>query len=287
MKSTCSIFLLLFSMTLYSGIGPSLAEEPEEIESIEPVSVSRWDADNFPRDERGINLLTARTPRQGAWLFFVTHRAWKSVDDEPAENLLGMDSGGLKIGIGVRYAVLDRLDFGVQRFNGSSETFDTYEFDGRYRIFDQPDHGIDLAVRGGVSWFIQPDADDASGFFGQLLVNRSVGNRFLFGACLLYHSDSTSDRKGTDDEDMSWGAGALVEINLFPSLTWNIEGVWNAGGFGLDNPVTATSLKLKTFRHTFCLVLSNSQYTGADGLVAGAWREPDDLVIGFNITREL
>lgn len=35
------------------------------------------------------------------------------------------------------------------------------------------------------------------------------------------------------------------------------------------------------------LVASNTQYVSADGMVADAWRDWDEPIIGFNITREL
>lgn len=279
---------LILPALLLLPTGICSAEEVEEIDSLEILTEpSPWDPDLWPRDDRWINLSQGRTIRPGAWLFTVTHRAWESLDEEPGDHGLGLDSGSLKVGLGVRYSPWERLDLGLQRTNGTAEVFDTYEMDARFQLLDQVDQGIDLALRGGVSWFAQPDTEDASGAFGQLLLSRDLGHRIRLGGGLLFHADSSSDLKSTEDDEESWGVAAAGELWLHPRLAWLVESAWNVSGYGEEEPALATSLKLRTHRHTFSVVLSNTQYTGADGLPTGAWREPDDLLIGFNITREI
>jgi hypothetical protein len=217
----------------------------------------------------------------------VTHRARKTFTEDTADDYLGLDAGGLKVGLGLRYGVLPFLDVGLYRVNGTAEIFDTYEFDLKVQLLKQEQHFVDLAVRPGASWFRQPGMDDASGFFGQLLASRTCRRRLTLGAGLLYHSDSSSAIKSTDDDDESLAAQALVEFRLTPAIAWNLEMASNLSGYGESRPALSTSFKVLTHRHTFALVISNTQYGAADGIVTNAWREWDDLIFGFNITREI
>ena len=281
LQKLCAVFVLILLV-----IPVSAEEDVEEFDLGDIEIVDEWSPDNFARDERVINLFRGRTTRKGAWVFNVNHRAWESLDEEPIDNYLGLDSGSLKIVLGLRYGLLENLDVGIQRVNGTAENFDTYEFDARYQLLDQESGGVNLAVRGGVSWFAQTDEDDASGWFGQLSLDHTFNEWFTLGASAIYHEDSSSDRKMTTDDEESVGAGAMLEWYLTPRFAIAAEGFWNMSGYGEDEPVIATALKYRTHRHTFSLVISNTQYTLSDGLPAGAWRETDEMVIGFNITRE-
>lgn len=267
--------------------GAIVAEDTEEYLELDHLEiVSDWSSDNFARDDRVINLWRGRTTRKGAWVFHVAHRAWENVDEEPLDNYLGLDSGSLKIVLGLRYGLLERLDLGIQRINGTAESFDTYEFDARYQLLDQKTSGINLLIRGGLSWFTQTDEDDASGWFGQMSLDHTFNQRFTLGASAIYHEDSSSDRKSDIDDDESMGAGIMMEFYVTPRFALAAEGVWNISGYGEDEPVLAAALKYRTHRHTFSVVFSNTQYILTDGLPAAAWREIDEMVIGFTITRE-
>ena len=57
-------------------------------------------------------------------------------------------------------------------------------------------------------------------------------------------------------------------------------------GYAEAHPIISTALKFVTYRHTFSLVVTNSQYTSADGIVANTYRQAKDLILGFTITRE-
>jgi hypothetical protein len=58
------------------------------------------------------------------------------------------------------------------------------------------------------------------------------------------------------------------------------------GGFEERYPVVSTSLRATTNKHTFALVVSNTQYFGATGIATNTFRGYDDLILGFTITRE-
>ena len=57
-------------------------------------------------------------------------------------------------------------------------------------------------------------------------------------------------------------------------------------GYGAKWPTFSSSLKFITNRHVFSLILSNTQYTNADGVVSNTDRGFDQLVVGFTVIRE-
>ena len=264
---------------------PEEIEEIEEITEIEPSTV--WNSNNFPIMDRTINVATPRTMRKLSLLFLMEHRTRQSLRDKPFHDLLGFDSGGLKIGIGLRYGVLDRLEAGFYRLNGTVEIFDTYEFDVKYHFLSDNRFPLDAAIRLGISWFSQDEIDDDAGLFGQLLFGKTIRGRASIGTGLLLHTNSSSDRKSLVDEESSLAIPAQLEVLLTPKWSWNIEVVTNVAGYGEEHPVVSSSLKIMTHRHTFSIVVSNTQYMGADGIVANTSKSLKDAIIGFTITREL
>jgi hypothetical protein len=146
--------------------------------------------------------------------------------------------------------------------------------------------GVDLAVRAGASWFAQRDAEDAHGFFGQLLATRIIANRLVLTAGLLYHSSSTNATKHNENQSYSaaWAAGA--ELRLAPQVSVDAELVSCTFGYCSKNPAFSGGVKFFTSRHTFALVCGNTQYIAADGYLANTDTPWKNLAIGFNITRE-
>ncbi len=250
-------------------------------------SVSLYRNGNFDMPDRAISLLAGNTIPEKNFLFIVEHRNREPVDEEPFHDLLGFDGGGLKIGLGMRYGFLDNLDAGVYRSNGTNESFDTYEFDVRWRLLVQNQHGIDLAIRPGFSIFTQKEEDDGSGVFAQLLASRTWGRRCFAGTGILYHSESSGAVKKNTDDEHSVAVSAFMDFFLFSWLTWNVESACSVNGYGADHPIISSSFKIFTYGHTFSIVFSNSQYTTADGIVSNSERGFGDTVIGFAITRTI
>ena len=285
-----NIFTILgISAWLISASLSGLSAQNEEIEKFEVVEVletTGQESANQPVVERGINVMKARTLRAKSLLFTIDHRARQSVDDKTFDDFLGLDSGGLKIGLGLRYGIMDNLEAGFFRLNGTAEIFDVYEFDIKYGILKQKTAGFDLAFRGGVTWFAQKNAEDASGALLQLLAGRSFSGGFRLNTGLLYHSESSNDLKTALDDDYSIGLPVSVEIPLTNRVKMELETVFNVSGYGSPHPVCAFGLKYLTYRHSFMINLSNTQYISADGIVSGSGRGGDDIIFGFTITRE-
>jgi len=251
-----------------------------------------WYGKAFPEPIRILALQTARAVRKGGFEFVLDHRSGSAIYDKDSKqpfsdmwnNFLGLD-GGLQVGLGLRYGVIDNLDVGMYRAGSSTKT-DTYEFDARYQALHQEDMGIDLAARAGVTWFSQPNAEDAHGFYGQLLATRLIANRLLLSAGWLYHSNSTNNTKYNEDKKWSTAGAVGVEARLAPAVALDAEVVSCVAGYCSKNPAFSAGVKYITSRHTFALVCGNTQNITADGYLTNTDRQWNKMVIGFNITRE-
>lgn len=268
----------------------TLSEVPDLQETEDPAA--GWYGKGFPEPVRILALPTARAVRKGGFEFVIDHRAASAIYNGDSKhpwadmwnNFLGFDSQ-IQVGLGLRYGVIDDLDVGLYRA-GTSAATDTYEFDFRYRVVSQDTLGIDLGVRGGVTWFSQPNAEDAHGLYGQVLATRLLFNRVLISGGWLYHSNSTNATKYNQDRAWSTAGAVGLEARLAAPVSVDAEIVSCVAGYCSKNPAFSAGLKYFTSRHTFALVCGNTQYITADGYLTNTdvpWKR---LVIGFNITRE-
>jgi hypothetical protein len=273
--------------------GTGETEEIEEIEEIDEIEVvgpiPGWDSEAYARIERAVNVMTASTIRKHSFLFTIDHRTWQALEEDSFQDFLGFDAGNLKIGLGLRYGILDNLEVGVLRSNGTfpRHRSDTYDFDGKYQLFHQDRQYIDGAVRGGITWLSTEDDEDSAGFFFQFLATRVISERLRLGTGFLYHSDSYNDDKLEIDDDYSVAIPLLVEVRLTRRMALSGELVPNVAGYREDHPVFAISIKFITHRHSFAIVFSNNQHFTPDGIVTNTNRDFDDMIMGFTITREL
>jgi hypothetical protein len=251
-----------------------------------------WYGKGYPERIRILGLPTARPVRKGGWDMVIDHRSgkaiWDKTNDRPfanmANNFLGFD-GPMNVGLGLRYGVIDNLDVGAYRTFASFGT-DTYEFDARYLALHQEDVGVDVAVRAGLSWFSQPDKEDATGYFGQLLVTRLLFNRLLLTGGAFYHSNSTNSSKYNQDKKYSVAGAGGAEVRLAAPIAVDAEVVACTSGYCSKNPAFSGGVKFFTNRHTFALVCGNTQYLTSDWYITNTDTKWKALVIGFNITRE-
>jgi len=261
---------------------------PPESEGNSPTVIIQsdtWDLDEFALPDRIINVLTPDPIQRGNLHLTIIHRARQSLTENAGRDYLGLDAGGLKIGIGLRYGLRDMADVGFFRLNGTAESFDTYEFDLRVRLLEETMAPVAVALRPGFTWFAQPEEEDASGYFGQLLIERNFGKHLSIAGGVLYHSESSGDRKSTGDDDESMAIHAGFSIRLRPRFSLDGEVTSTVSGYGEDDPAVSVAIRMFTYGHTFSLVVTNTQYVSADGIVGNAWRPMDEPVIGFNITR--
>jgi hypothetical protein len=279
-----------------STSAPAFPKSPTAGAGIEPIDTPEvftlWlNPENYPRIERAVNVMNARTTRPRTLNFIVDHRTFEPFQRNSFHDLVGFDAGALKIGLALRYGILDRLEAGARRLSNGPDGFDTYEFDVKYWALRAEQHYVDLAARVGGTWYSQVNGRDSGGALAQLLASRSFRERVWVATGLMYHSNASNEgRIGADGLRLpARGALAIslaVEWRLTTFLSWDAEAVFAVAGYHSKYPVAATAIKFISHRHTFALLFSNSQYVTADGIVANTSRGIHDLIVGFTITRE-
>lgn len=251
------------------------------------MDVLMEDHANHTRVERGLVVPAPRTTRKGTLSYLIEHRNRIPVDDEPFDNFLGFDGGGLKVGLGLYYGLTDNADIGLYRLNGTSESFDTYQFTCRIRWLSEKTAAFDSAILAGTSLFTVPDEDDDWGVFLGGLFGKSLTDKIYCSLGLLHHANSTAEGKTANDEE---GSSAMLgsfhyrlsdRLFLVGDFSQPFEGYESVSG------LWAAGLKYVTHGHSFSFIGSNSQYMGLDGLAAGTSKKDDDVLLGFAITREL
>lgn len=271
---------------------PVFAQQEEKEDSIEVTEFETiqpgqdFFSQNFARIDRTVSQPLARTIRRGAMMFIVDHRTRQAMDKESFRDFLGLDAGGLKVGLGLRYGLLDNLEIGIYRLNGVAEIFDVYDYDLKYALVQQNQHGLNLAFRVGGSWFAQPEQEDASGFIGQLLADRTFFGRLTLGAGVLYHSESSNEEKNDRDDQYSVAIPVQAELRLNSRVALDLETASTVAGYHSRYPAVTAAIKMITQRHTFSIVAGNHRQISADGAAANSPRGFGDMIIGFTITRE-
>lgn len=262
-------------------------EDLEDVEVEDLEESDTWYAGGYPVFDRFFNLLSARPARPLSFIFTVHHRVNSPIRIDPFDNFLGFDSGALKIGLSLRFGIFEDLDVGLMRINGTIESYDTYEMDLRYRLTNERDHFVNLAVRLGASWFVMPNSNHALKPFGQILVDRVLFNRLFVSVGLLVHGDSTNPVKAQTDTEWTLAASVAADFRILDWLAWGAEGTFAFAGYYEKYPTFTTGPKIITNRHTFSIVVTNTQYISADGIITHTAREPEDVILGFTITREI
>lgn len=285
------------------------AEAVEAVESTDVIAVSvdgaaqaadtaTWYGEAWPQFDRIIDAYTARTSRKNTFNTLIAHRNYAGFAKAPFDTLFGFDGGSLKVGLGLRFGILDNLDIGVFRMNGTIEIFDTYDFDVRYQFLTQSRFGVDMALRVGISWFPVPASvkaglpapynADASGPFVSLLIDRVIANRVLVNLGILYHQNSSGPTKNSLDSSATVALQLATDVRVTEGLSLALEYTQPIAGYHQFNPDVTFGPRFITNRHTFAIVLSNTQWFDAAGIITGNDRTTfNRWVLGFNITREL
>jgi hypothetical protein len=247
------------------------------------------------RSRRTRTVLPARTallpflPRPlspKSFLFTVEHRGQSPAFDHPFRDGLGFDNGSLKIGLGLRYSPFKNLDAGLRRVNNGMDPFDTYEIDARYCFAEESRRYFDAAIRAGTTLFYQDTSGFASGYFASLAAGRSVGDRVYAATGILYHSNSTYFTKTVSDKDWTLCLPFSLSIRVHKGFSLLAEVFAPLTGYSAGKPAYAYGFKYATWRHSFSVLLTNTQYTTMDGVVSGSGRL-NQPVLGFMITRKI
>jgi hypothetical protein len=183
---------------------------------------------------------------------------------------------------------------GAQRLSNGPDGFDVYQFDAKYWAL-RAERLLCRRGRAGRGNLVRGarHGPDSGGGFGQLIVSRSLRERLWLSTGLLYHSNASNDVRAAQDylrqsgQAYALAVPVAAEVRLQTFLAWDVEASINVAGYHAKYPVLATALKIITYRHTFALIFSNSQYITADGLAANTSKGiHHDVIMGFTITRE-
>ena len=142
---------------------------------------------------------------------------------------LGFDFGSLKIGLTLRYGILDNLEVGVQRLSNGADLFDRHQFDAKYWALRAEQCFVDVAVRAGGTWYAMYQGPDSGGGFGQLIVSRSLRERLWLSSGLYYHSNASNENRV--DKNLQRPSGqayalavpVALEVRLLTFLAWDAE----------------------------------------------------------------
>jgi hypothetical protein len=144
---------------------------------------------------------------------------------------------------------------------------------------------LDLAIDAGFTLFDQAPHGVASGVFAAPLLGKSFIDRVYCAGGVLYHSNSTFSIKTTKDSDESLCLPLLISVRAVAGLSVLTEWYFPMAGYSAGSPAYAFGFKYATWRHSFSLLLTNSQYTTVDGTVSGSDRM-NNPVLGLEIVRK-
>lgn len=252
--------------------------EPLDVEFFEALDDDTNDAEEYHSHDRILNVMLPTVTRLGRTQMVILHRARAPVTENPLRDGLGLDTG-LRVGIGLRYGITEGVDVGILRANGLTEPFDIYEFDIRK---SHKHNGTTVGVRAGASTFYVAGATSTA-WFVQGGLQKSLGGVTLT-AMAAFHQNSTGATKTPLDLDHSFGLGAGVEVPVTESMSVAGDVVASLGGYRVVYPGVTVGAKWRSWRHTFALMLTNTDHVTLDGLIANTPRAAPSL--GFNVTRE-
>ncbi len=242
------------------------------------------DPDAHICQDRCLTFFLPQTIPYKSFLLTIDHRGSSPAFENPFRDFMGFDNGGLKISLGLRYSPIEKLDVGFRRSNNVYEPWDTYEFDGRYKIFDESTQLVDGAAIGGFTWFYQDNSQDASGFYMSGLLGKSFKDLFYLSSGIIIHTNSTYMTKQLTDDASTTAIPITFIFSPKAGLSLEAEMALPVLGYRASNPSYSIGAKYATWRHSFSILFTTSQYTTFDGVVTGAG-QMDKPVLGFLITR--
>jgi len=271
---------LVFPLMIVLWCGLSYADMPVCCKALSE------EPDAYTCPDRAFAFFLPRPLPPKSILFTIEHRAQSPAFDNPFRDWLGLDNGSLKIGLGLRYSPFENFDAGIRRVSNAIDPFDIYEMDARYCFLKESMYHIDAALGGGTTLFYQDTSGVASGFFASLTAGRSAGGRLYAAAGALYHSNSTFSTKTVADTNWTLCLPVSLTFRVAGGFSVSAEAFAPLLGYKAGKPGYAYGFKYATYKHSFSVLLTNTQYTTMDGMVSGSDRL-DRPVLGFMITRKL
>jgi hypothetical protein len=237
------------------------------------------------------NLPTTETVRAGNLLFEISHRFLPPVS-EGADQLWGLD-GPIWNRLGLSYGLADDVMIGVQRSNLE----DNLELNAKIVVLEggRAPLAVNLGAMGGVAWNTDPVSataeDNEVQLYVQLLFDVLLAEELAVGLVPTYLRnpliiDAEAESAFALGLHAQWYFGD--GISLLGEWIFT-EAREEPGRGALNDDAGTLGIEIETRGHFFKILLTNQPRMNPTQFLAGAPVpfEPDELRLGFNITRLL
>lgn len=260
--------LLTCLALLLAGAQPALAQQPFH-------------------STQSANLATTETLRPGNWLFEISHRFLPPFSDG-ANALWGLD-GPVFNRLALSHSPTQDVLIGIQRTNFE----DNLELNAKAVFLKQQGEGFafDAGVMAGIAWnmdvFERAGAEDnESQFYGQLLLDALIGEKFAVGFAPTY---LRNPRILDFEKANGFSLGVHGQAYVTRSMSLLAEWIFSEERVEFENDSGTFGIELQTRGHFFKLLVTNQVLMNPTQFLVGTPYafEFDQLRFGFNIVRLL
>lgn len=232
-----------------------------------------------------LNLPTPAMPARGELELHFGHRFSESITDAGFEGLYGLDSFAFP-GFWFSYGLHPR----IAPYFGRTANFATWEYGVKIAILLEGQLGVPLSVAANVGGTYL-DADglpNPSRFTLEVPVGIRAGDRVALQVVPMFATNP--DHFGLDSgASSSTAIGFGASFKLTTKFSLDGEYITNVGGFARDGSVDQwqAGVTIHVRKHWFSLLLTNSDFTTPDFMVAGTLRTgiKSNVRFGFNLVR--
>ncbi|HRP89010.1 MAG TPA: DUF5777 family beta-barrel protein [Edaphocola sp.] len=230
--------------------------------------------------------ISSKLPEKNSWNVLITHR-FGDVRGGFKE-FFGLDNASTRLG--VVYGLTDFLALGISRETQNK----TFEFNGKYRILKQSHqfpveivalHTIGLSTEYSAINYPGIQFLDRLSYLHQLLFARRFNENISLQISGSFIHKNLYDPAIEMSNQFYLGLGGKYKLTRVLSLTG--EYFANLNSFGIYNNPLTLGLDVKTGRHVFQLLFSNSQINSGIGYLSNAvgdWSK-GKVFFGFNLYR--
>jgi hypothetical protein len=229
----------------------------------------------FSFEPSALNLEVPSNLEGNSSVFELQHRFYGNLTEDPLENFFGLDVGA-NVNLGLRYAVLDRL-----------ELYAAYtRFEKEYRVAASYAHHFpQLYTRTQIDVeffsFRMGGERNQNVYYGLVLQSEPVFNTVIATADLGY--DGYHEKLGLGlglDVGFDWEFGPIEHVSFigeyYPLLQREVPITGSENCF-------AAGIRIDTYGHQFILLVGNSWQIGNRRLMLGA--PSNDVRFGLNVHR--
>jgi len=274
----CLAIASILTSSAIAQTGGSWKRSDESVES-SPITVFH--------SPQSINIPTAETIGKGMFEFEISHRFLPPISGGN-DDLFGLD-GPASIRFALGYGISDRLTATLGRSNRN----DNIDLQVKHRVFETEDLPVPVMVayQLGLGWTTDhPDLESTDNrafqFYGRLIVNARLGDRFAVGVVPSHVHNSDFFAEMTE---YTTTLGLHVQAHLTKSFSLVAE--WDPAieGYRNYNDPLSFGFELETGGHFFRVFATNSTAVNSSQYLTGAvdpagWNY---MRLGFGITRLL